>query len=649
MQDENKLVTERKGKIAEWEKLGFSGYAEKFDRTHTSQQARAHCEKAKLRDADKIMAKPKNDVKMCGRIMNFREMGKLAFLRILDTNGDFQICLTKNVLGDLFKDLQKILDLGDFVGFSGEFFITKHGEPTLLVSEVTPLAKTLRPLPEKWAGLSDRESCYRQRYLDMLTNKDTAQRFRIRSQVVREIRNFFEEKDFIEVETRMLQSQAGGAMAKVFETHHNALDHPFVLRIALELDHKMLLAGGMERVYEIGKCFRNEGMDPSHLQEFTMLEWYAAYANLDQNMSWTEEMIREVLMKVLGKTKVDILNAEEKLTPVDFGKKWKRVKFADLLKEYAKVDMEKITKEEAEKVATTKWGLDKKEAKTMSRGSLLDHIYKKSARPHLIQPTFVMDYPSELKPLARPKGDGSADCYQLLVAGWEIVNSYGELIDPQVQRKLLEDQAKAKAAGDPEAMDMNEEFITAMEHGFPPMTGFGMGIDRFVALITQQPNLRDVVLFPLMRPDHTGTDPQKAKETMLAVAVINSEAGLERWQELNAIGHLTAAFGAREGKKMFEFDSVQTQDNEKIALNIQHAIMIKSGKGKSLKQLREKALKAELHVAEFTREMIETTDDKKVRSMTAGKKLSDVEHLGILVYGPKKVVESLTKGYDLFS
>ncbi len=190
MQDENKLVTERKQKIAEWEKLGFAGYAEKFDRTHTSAQARAHCEKAKLRDAEKIMAKPKNDTKMCGRIMNFREMGKLAFLRIQDNDGDFQICLTKNVLGDSFKTLQKILDLGDFVGFSGEFFITKHGEPTLLVAEVTPLAKTLRPLPEKWAGLSDRESCYRQRYLDLLSNKDTAQRFRIRSQVVREIRNF---------------------------------------------------------------------------------------------------------------------------------------------------------------------------------------------------------------------------------------------------------------------------------------------------------------------------------------------------------------------------------------------------------------------------------------------------------------------------
>jgi len=267
----------------------------------------------------------------------------------------------------------------------------------------------------------------------------------------------------------------------------------------------------------------------------------------------------------------------------------------------------------------------------------------------LMQPTFVMDYPSELKPLARPKKDGSADCYQLLVAGWEIVNSYGELIDPQVQRKLLEDQAKAKAAGDKEAMDMNEEFITAMEHGFPPMTGFGMGIDRFIALITQQPNLRDVVLFPLMRPEHTGIGPQKAKETMLAVAVINSEAKLERWQELNSIGHLTAAFGAREGKKMFEFDSVQTQDKEEIALNIQHAIMIKSGKGKSLKQLREKAIKAKLCISEFTREMMETTDDKKVQSITADKKLSDVEHLGVLVYGPKKVIESLTKEFELFS
>ena len=236
------------------------------------------------------------------------------------------------------------------------------------------------------------------------------------------------------------------------------------------------------------------------------------------------------------------------------------------------------------------------------------------------------------------------------MAGWEIVNSYGELVDPQVQRKLLEEQAAAKFNGDEEAMDMDDEFVTAMEHGFPPMTGFGMGIDRFVALITQQPNLRDVVLFPLMRPEGASLlKPQKSKETMLAVAVINSEANLERWQELNTIGHLTAAFGAREGRKLFEFDTVQTKDNEKIALNIQHAIMIKSGKANDLKQLRENAKKIDLQISEFTREMLETTNDKQVQDHTAQKNIQDVEHLGILLFGPKKEVEKITKEFELFS
>lgn len=498
MNEENQLIAERKQKLEQWKKLGF-GYASKFDRTHTSTQAREAVKKGKQRDVVKIMESPKSESSLCGRIMNLRDMGKLTFLRIRDLDGDFQICLSKNVLGDDYKTFLKILDLGDFCGFEGEFFVTKHGEPTLLAAKVIPLAKTLRPLPEKWHGLSDRESCYRQRYLDMTANPETYKRFLVRSQVVQEIRNFLLGKDFIEIETRSLQPQAGGAMAKVFQTHHEALDHEFVLRIALELDLKMAVAGGMERVFEIGKCFRNEGMDPSHLQEFTLLEWYAAYKDMETNMQWTEEMIKIVLKKVLGTTKLHVLDKNEKHVEVDFGKKWKRESFPALLKKYAKLDMFKTNRKELETLAK-KYEMESADIKKSSDGTLLDHIYKKTARPNLIEPTFVLDYPSELKPLARPKGDGTAECYQLLVAGWEIVNSYGELIDPQIQRKLLEQQAAAKAAGDEETMDIDEEFLTAMEHGMPPMTGFGMGIDRFVTLITEQTNLRDVVLFPLMKP-----------------------------------------------------------------------------------------------------------------------------------------------------
>ncbi len=290
-------------------------------------------------------------------------------------------------------------------------------------------------------------------------------------------------------------------MARVFETHHNALDHDFVLRISLELEHKMLLAGRFERVFEIGKCFRNEGIDPSHLQEFTLLEWYAAYADLSDNMDWTQEMIQSVVEKTLRSSVCTVLDKNDKPVEIDWAGEWPRVKFEDLVHEYTKIKIKTATIKELRAYAETKCELDPKEGAKMGRGNLLDHIYKKKVRPLLIQPTFVMDWPTALKPLARPNGDGTSNSYQLLVAGWEVVNSYGELIDPRVQRELLEDQSAAKAAGDEEAMEVDEEFLTAMEHGLPPMTGFGMGIDRFVALITGQPNLRDVVLHPLLRPE----------------------------------------------------------------------------------------------------------------------------------------------------
>jgi lysyl-tRNA synthetase class 2 len=498
MNEENQLITERTQKLKQWQALGF-GYASKFDRTHTSSQAREQIKKESQRDVPDIMKSPKSEQALCGRIMNMRNMGKLTFLRIRDRDGDFQICLSGNVLKEDYKTFLQILDLGDFCGFRGEFFVTKHGEPSLLASHVVPLAKTLRPLPEKWHGLTDRESCYRQRYLDMTANQETYQRFLIRSRVVQEIRDFLLKKDFIEIETRMLQPQAGGAMARVFRTHHEALDHEFVLRISLELDLKMAVAGGMERVFEIGKCFRNEGMDPSHLQEFTLLEWYAAYKDMETNMNWTENMIQTVLRNVLQTTKLQVLDQDGKRREVDFGKKWKRERFPDLLKKYASLDMFSINRKKLESLAQ-QYEMESKEIKKASDATLLDHIYKKTARPHLIEPTFVLDYPSELKPLARPKKDGTAECYQLLVAGWELVNAYGELVDPQIQRTLLQKQADAKAAGDEESMDIDETFLTAMEHGMPPMTGFGLGIDRFVTLITEQTNLRDVVLFPLMKP-----------------------------------------------------------------------------------------------------------------------------------------------------
>lgn len=500
---ENHLITERKNKIADWEALGFKPYGTKFDRTHTSEQASLEIEKNKeaLRDPGSIMKSELSDIDnktLCGRIIAMRDMGKLSFLKIRDISGDFQICLSQALLGDKFKKLIKALDIGDFCGFEGEFFITKHGESTLMAKTVSPLSKSIRPLPEKWHGLTDKESCYRDRNLDLATNPETFNRFVLRSKMVKEVRHFFEEKKFLEVETSILQAQSGGAMARVFNTHHNALDHDFVLRIALELDLKRAVGGGMERVFEIGKNFRNEGSDPSHLQEFTMCEWYAAYKDLEVNKQWTEELFHRLCKNVFKQDVFVVVDTDGNETEIDFGKKFDDRSFPDLLVEYANLDMFTATDEEI-RIKAKEVGVEKIDG--IGRGNLLDDIYKKTARPQLIQPTFVYNYPESLKPLAAPNGDGTASCFQLVVNSWEIVNSYGELIDPMVQRRLLEEQSAAKKGGDDEAMEVDEVFLGAMEHGFPPMTGSGFGIDRLCAILTGQSNLRDVVLFPTMKPE----------------------------------------------------------------------------------------------------------------------------------------------------
>jgi len=302
----------------------------------------------------------------------------------------------------------------------------------------------------------------------------------------------------MEIETPILQNQAGGAMAQTFNTHHLDLDLPMVLRISLEIEHKMVMAGGYRRIYEIGKNFRNEGSDPTHIQEFTMLEWYAAYETLEQNITWTQELLTHLASEVLGKTEFRVYDKDNVEHVVSFIGDWKQVRFDSLLLQYASLDIHTASDEEI-RAKAYEYGMSVEEGKQMGIANILDFIYKKSARSKLIQPTFVTHYPGNLKPLAQQNDDGTAQVAQLIIAGSEITNQYAELVDPIIQRKLLESQKEAKENGDTEAMDINERFITAMEHGMPPMTGFGMGIDRLVALLTEKENLRDVIFFPIMR------------------------------------------------------------------------------------------------------------------------------------------------------
>lgn len=442
----------------------------------------------------------KDSVSIAGRVMVTRGQGAILFIVLQDGSERFQAVLKKDELSeDVFNLFTSTVDNGDFISVTGSLFTTKRGEQSILIKEWKMATKALLPLPDKWHGLQDVEETYRKRYLDMIMDKDVYDRFIVRAEVVKFIRNYFDNKNFLEVETPILQNQAGGAMARVFETHHNDYNLPMVLRIALELDHKMIMAGGYGGVYEIGKCFRNEGSDPTHMQEFTMIEWYAAYETLETNMKWTEEMIKLMATDVFNKNTFDVSDKDGNIVSVSFDGDWPRISFVDLLKENVDIDVTTITLEEARDQAV-KWGMDKKEAEKIGRGNLLDYIYKKSSRVKIINPTFVTNFPGDLKPLAQQNEDGTAQVAQLIMAGAEITNQYAELADPIKQRELLTSQSSAKEGGDEEAMGMDERFLEAMEHGLPPMTGFGMGIDRLVAILTEQKNLRDTIFFPIMKP-----------------------------------------------------------------------------------------------------------------------------------------------------
>jgi lysyl-tRNA synthetase class 2 len=437
---------------------------------------------------------------IAGRIMALRGQGAIMFAVLRDSTGEFQVVFKKDDMPEGPFDLfSNTVDMGDFISVTGEFFITKRGQNSMLAREWKMATKTLLPLPEKWAGLQDTEERYRKRYLDLLSNKEAFDRFVMRGKIISAIRRYFDDKDFLEIETPILQNQAGGAMAKTFDTHHNDYDIDMVMRISLEIEHKIIMTGGYDRIYEIGKNFRNEGSDSSHIQEFTMMEWYAAYETLDTNMNWTEELLKSLAKDVIGKTSFTVYDSEGEGVEVDFAGAWPRKAFAEIVEENAGIKILSADRKELEEKAV-ELRIDKDEMKKTSDANLMDFIFKKSSRYKIIQPTFVTNYPGGLKPLAQQNEDGTADVAQLIIAGSEITNQYAELVDPIRERELLESQSKAKDAGDEEAMELNEEFITAMEHGMPPMTGFGMGIDRIVAILTEQKNLRDTIFFPIMRP-----------------------------------------------------------------------------------------------------------------------------------------------------
>lgn len=496
---------ERCRKLAELKEQGIRTYVGRYKRSHTAKEAQEEAKKTAPRQLEQILAGPNTRIKLAGRLMLMRPHGKLTFAQLRDVSGQIQICFMQDFLGaEAYKMLHKI-DIGDFLGLEGELFVTRHGETTLLVKKYTLLSKTLRPLPEKFHGLADTETKYRYRYLDLLADPDAWQRFHFRTRLIQEMRRFLDKNHFDEVETPVLTTVASGATAKPFTTHHLALDIPLYLRIAPETYLKRCIVGGYEKVYEFAKCFRNEGMDPSHLQEFTMLEYYVAYWDYKDNMTFTEKMVKHVLKKLLGTLEIEAIDREGNPQKINFDGKWPRLKFTDLIREDCGIDiMKNYGDAQALLGEIQAKGIQIEKAGQMGYGNLCDALYKKVSRPKLIQPCFVIKHPVDTKPLARRSDQDRriADTFQLLVNTWEVINAYSELVDPLDQRERLEKQAEARQAGDDEAMPMDEDYIYAMEHGMPPISGWGMGIDRFMALLTRQDNLKDTILFPLMKPAH---------------------------------------------------------------------------------------------------------------------------------------------------
>ena len=457
----------------------------KFNRTHTS----ADIEK----NYDELEGK---DVTIAGRIMSKRIMGKASFCHIQDATGKIQSYVSINDLGeDSYKQFKED-DIGDIIGITGFVFKTKTGEISVHAKEVTLLTKSLRPLPEKFHGLKDTDLRYRQRYVDLIVNPEVKETFEKRTKIIKEMRRILDEKGYMEVETPILQTIAGGASAKPFITHHNSLDIDMYLRVAPELYLKRLIVGGFDKVYEIGRNFRNEGMDIKHNPEFTNMELYAAYENMEDMMAITEELISTIAKNVLGTTKITYQGVEIDLTP-----SWRRVTMIDIVKEKTGVDFNEITTDEEAQEAARKAGIEIDPIKT-TRGDILAQFFDEKVEETLIQPTIVYNYPIENSPLAKkvPEDPRMTQRFELFIGGREYANAFSELNDPIDQYERFLAQVKAREAGDEEANMMDTDFVNALEYGLPPTGGLGIGLDRLIMLLTDEASIRDILLFPTMKP-----------------------------------------------------------------------------------------------------------------------------------------------------
>jgi lysyl-tRNA synthetase class 2 len=463
---------------------GIDPYPHSYHPSHPIREAIALFEK---------QGESPQDISLAGRIMSKRSIGKMSFLDIRDSSGKIQLSLRYDLLGRERYEFLQDIDIGDIIGAKGKLFRTKSGELTLEVSDFTMLSKSLRPLPEKWHGLADVEKRYRQRYLDLISNEENKNIFILRSKIITAVRSFLDKQGFLEVETPVLQPHAGGALARPFVTHHHALDEDLYLRIALELHLKRLVVGGFDKVYEIGRAFRNEGISVRHNPEFTLLECYEAYSDYNDMMELVEEMLKYIAQEVLGDTR---LVYNDKI--VDLGLPWQRLYLREAIKEYCNIDFENYRDAASLRTRMAELGMDV--GPTKGKGRLIEDLISTFVEPHLIQPTFLLDYPVEMSPLSkRKRGDDQlVERFEGFVDGMEVANAFTELNDPLEQRERFRQQMKERVA-DEEVEIADEDFLQALEYGMPPTGGLGMGIDRLVMLLTGQQSVREVIFFPQLK------------------------------------------------------------------------------------------------------------------------------------------------------
>jgi len=585
------------------------------------------------------------EVTVVGRVVSKRDMGKITFSHVQDITGKIQIALQKDILGpENYSLFAKKIDVGDFVSFTGERFVTHKGEESIKISSWELLSKSLRPLPDAFYGLQDEETRLRKRYLDLLSHPELRAMFIRKARFWQSMREFLSQEGFLEVETPVLETTPGGADADPFVTHHNALDIDVYLRISMgELWQKRLMVGGFEKTFEIGRQFRNEGMSREHLQDYTQMEFYWAYADYTQGMDLVERLYKHVIMSAFETLQFEQIGDFQN---IDLSKKWEHIDYRETIQKHTGIDILEATDIDLKKKLQE---LSQKFEEFSGRGRLIDSLWK-FCRKKIQGPVFLVNLPVEVSPLAKRQKDNPefTERYQVIIAGSEIGNGYSELNDPIDQAGRFLEQAKMREAGDTEAQMHDADFVEALEYGMPPTTGFGVS-ERLFSFLENKP-IRECVLFPLMRPeDHTSGNTTTKKKTMAAHAIIFDDGKQPQWSLMNAAAHLSAAFAARSGKELFEISQSHTKDGKVIPMNIRHAIIMKQTDSRNkLQLLKEQAENTGFLVTCFTEEMRDSSNDKKVQELQSQKNIDEINFLGILVYGEIKAVQKITEAFELW-